>query len=551
MVKILFFLYIGLQAIELDQGIMDGYLSIDEAYNYMKELCIKYPSLVSPLELGLTFGKHLIKGLKITNHLSTEDKGIVIISAGQIGGIPISTTAALYTASRFLASNSINEKELSLNTTEIYIFPLMNPDGYFYSQSLHYAGNRFVQVLKNTNFTDCLNLHSNGVRLNRNWGYMWNITGVSSRYGCNNMYPGTNAFSEIETYSIKNFFEGKTISAWLHYENTGNTYIVPFTYSQNKLNFDEDLDYLYNNIKNSLNNEWKMGTSYDVLGYTEDGSLLDWNANQGTLVLQASIGKTLPIQTEILSEIKPHYDIALEIIKMSSSNITLLNANSSLIPCQNDCIYKISTFEIILLYEIANYGISSIESMQIDLKIINNQNRTSLWPQNFKAEYKNMYNNNTITINHKGILKNSIYSITNFFLPKLSIVNITILIASASKYNKDLLDISTILNISKNNSTKALISKLDAIILPIHVDNYFPFLRIIFIATIILSVMMTIILLNCLLIKYRISKESVYYVATKTIKTKKSDEFGRETIFADGNITQNIEQTKLSKSERD
>ena len=63
---------------------------------------------------------------------------------------------------------------------------------------------------------------------------------------------------------------------------------------------------------------------------------------------------------------------------MSSSNITLLNANSSLIPCQNDCIYKISTFEIILLYEIANYGISSIESMQIDLKIINNQNRTSL-----------------------------------------------------------------------------------------------------------------------------------------------------------------------------
>ena len=546
MVKILFFLYIGLQAIELDQGIMDGYLSIDEAYNYMKELCIKYPSLVSPLELGLTFGKHLIKGLKITNHLSTEDKGIVIISAGQIGGIPISTTAALYTASRFLASNSINEKELSLNTTEIYIFPLMNPDGYFYSQSLHYAGNRFVQVLKNTNFTDCLNLHSNGVRLNRNWGYMWNITGVSSPYGCNNTYPGTNAFSEIETYSLKNFFEGKTISAWLHYENIGNTYILPYTYTQKDTNFDEDLDYLYNNIKNSLNNEWKIGTSFDLLGYTEDGSLLDWNANQGILVLQASIGKTLPIQTEILSEIKPHYDIALEIIKMSSSNITLLNANSSLIQCHNNCIYKSSTFEIALWYEIANFGISNADSLQFDIKILNNQDGISLYPQSCNAEYTHLYNTNSSIVNYQWTFNSSIYSIKDFSLPKLSRVNITIIIASASKYNINLLDISTVLNINRKNSTTALISQFyNNIITSNNANEPFPYSKIILIATVILTVIMMIITINCLMIKYKKSKESANYT---NVKTRVNDS-RIDGTFTEANSPQKLDKDTINKEE--
>ena len=45
-----------------------------------------------------------------------------------------------------------------------------------------------------------------GVDPNRNWGYHWGESGVSNDK-CSDIYPGPEAFSEIEMQNIKNFVE--------------------------------------------------------------------------------------------------------------------------------------------------------------------------------------------------------------------------------------------------------------------------------------------------------------------------------------------------------
>jgi hypothetical protein len=48
-----------------------------------------------------------------------------------------------------------------------------------------------------------------GVDPNRNWGYHWGESGVSNDK-CSDIYPGPEAFSEIEMQNIKNFVESLT-----------------------------------------------------------------------------------------------------------------------------------------------------------------------------------------------------------------------------------------------------------------------------------------------------------------------------------------------------
>ena len=45
-----------------------------------------------------------------------------------------------------------------------------------------------------------------GVDPNRNWGFHWGESGVSNDK-CSDIYPGPEAFSEIEMQNIKNFVE--------------------------------------------------------------------------------------------------------------------------------------------------------------------------------------------------------------------------------------------------------------------------------------------------------------------------------------------------------
>ena len=82
---------------------------------------------------------------------------------------------------------------MSLNPLRRYILPVVNPDGYLYTQTT----NRMWRKTRSPNDNGCF-----GTDANRNWGYQWG-TGGSSSDPCSDTYMGASAFSEIETANIR------------------------------------------------------------------------------------------------------------------------------------------------------------------------------------------------------------------------------------------------------------------------------------------------------------------------------------------------------------
>lgn len=106
---------------------------------------------------------------------------------------------------KYLAENNGRDSVVTelLRTREIFIIPLVNPDGaeWDISSNTHYQYWRKSRRV-NAN-TDCI-----GVDLNRNYGHKWG-TGGSSTEPCSDIYMGPQPFSEPETLAIKNFVESR------------------------------------------------------------------------------------------------------------------------------------------------------------------------------------------------------------------------------------------------------------------------------------------------------------------------------------------------------
>ncbi|NOR83889.1 MAG: hypothetical protein GQ526_10405 [Ardenticatenales bacterium] len=83
--------------------------------------------------------------------------------------------------------------------TTLYIIPCANPDGFA-------AG------------TDAVNgrMNGNGVDLNRNWAYQWQMTAT---HGTRPVYAGTGPFSEPETAALRDFILDRQIEAAIFYHS--------------------------------------------------------------------------------------------------------------------------------------------------------------------------------------------------------------------------------------------------------------------------------------------------------------------------------------------
>merc|ERR1712018_642030 len=76
-----------------------------------------------------------------------------------------------------------------------YFLPSANPDGYAYT----FDSDRLWRKTRSPQDGGCI-----GVDPNRNWDFHWGETGVSSN-PCTEIFPGEEAFSEIETRNIRDF----------------------------------------------------------------------------------------------------------------------------------------------------------------------------------------------------------------------------------------------------------------------------------------------------------------------------------------------------------
>merc|ERR1712012_109657 len=119
----------------------------------------------------------------------------VFIEAGIHAREWISPAVATFIFRELVEDNA--EHPEYLDNINWYFLPSANPDGYAYT----FDTDRLWRKTRTPQSGGCY-----GVDPNRNWGFHWGETGVSSN-PCTEIYPGTEPFSEVEMRNIRDFVQ--------------------------------------------------------------------------------------------------------------------------------------------------------------------------------------------------------------------------------------------------------------------------------------------------------------------------------------------------------
>lgn len=122
-----------------------------------------------------------------------------------------------------------------LDSTQIFLIPMVNPDGVEYG----WRKNRAPNYGEDGNSDSITSI---GVDLNRNYGYMWNIVylfpdNYHFEWITNDeswTYRGEEPFSEKETQAVKAFVETHDISISLSYHDYGEFMLFPWMHTSRR-----------------------------------------------------------------------------------------------------------------------------------------------------------------------------------------------------------------------------------------------------------------------------------------------------------------------------
>jgi len=134
----------------------------------------------------------------------------------------ISVEVPLYIA-QYLTDNYDIDQDIRrlVDNCEIWIVPVVNPDGYEYS----WTRDRLWRKNRRDNGNGTF-----GVDLNRNYGYMWGGAGSSGNTS-NIGYRGPSAFSEPESQAVRDFVLAYDFRILMSYHSFGQTIYRPWGYT--------------------------------------------------------------------------------------------------------------------------------------------------------------------------------------------------------------------------------------------------------------------------------------------------------------------------------
>jgi len=193
----------------------------------------EYPEICVLESIGKSCEDRDIWALKISdNPKKNEPEPAALLMGAHHSREWPSVEVPMATAKKLLTEYAQNEEVKKLvDNREIWIVPMVNPDGVTYSmeKSKYWRKNR----RNNGN-------GSYGVDPNRNYSYEWGNVGASSSPS-SDTYHGTGPFSEPETLAIKKFAEREKFQASISFHTYSELILYPFGYGYNIPNPDSKI----------------------------------------------------------------------------------------------------------------------------------------------------------------------------------------------------------------------------------------------------------------------------------------------------------------------
>ena len=175
----------------------DQYHDYNQIIALMDSLATAFPGICKKIVFGQTPQGRQLACLEISNNVDVDENEPDILFDAGIHGDEIGGPENLIRFARYLCTSYGNDPEITglLNSREISIYPMVNPDG------------RANMSRYNSNLVDC----------NRDWGYMWN--GNS---------PG--AFSQLETRTMRDYIYNHRFVIQVSYHSGEEVVLYPWCY---------------------------------------------------------------------------------------------------------------------------------------------------------------------------------------------------------------------------------------------------------------------------------------------------------------------------------
>ena len=325
-------------------GTYGGFFTMTEFHSLLDQMRVLYPNLISTkTSIGTSVEGRPIYMVKISdNPDNDEPESELFLNAVHHAREPMSLTQLIYFMWHVL-ENYGTDAEITtlLNSTEMYIVPMVNPDGYQQNLNTNPNGGGMWRKNRKNNGNGTF-----GVDINRNYGYQWGINNTgSSPTTSSETYRGPSAFSEPETQAVRNFCNSHDFVASMDFHSYGNYCIYPYGYATTNNNpelplFQQMGAYL------SAENSFVHGNAQQTVKYTSNGAGDDWKYGEQTTKnkiysftpeIGASTDGFYPAQSRIIPLCESTLQMNRKILKLSSkfaeltttapSSITSLSSN--------------------------------------------------------------------------------------------------------------------------------------------------------------------------------------------------------------------------------
>lgn len=203
-----------------DAGLYHTYGEIESE---LKAFTESHPEIANLTSLGKSVEKRELWAIKISDNVNqNEEEPIVVFLGAHHAREWISVDVPFLIAKHLVEKYSSDTLITRLvDNAEIWIVPMVNPDGHQYS----IATDRLWRKNRRYNGDGTY-----GVDLNRNYSYQWGGPG-SSGDTFSEIYRGPYPFSEPETQAVRDFLQQQFPKALISYHNYGQLILYPWGFT--------------------------------------------------------------------------------------------------------------------------------------------------------------------------------------------------------------------------------------------------------------------------------------------------------------------------------
>ncbi len=217
----------------LSARMVRGYRTYEEMVAALKKLAKDHPEITKLEVIGKSAEGREIYAIKISDNPNVdEDEPSALIMGLHHAREWIAAEVPMRFA-EYLVNNYGKDKKVTelVNGREIWVVPIVNPDGYVYSMTKYTMWRKTRRHIKDNYY---------GVDPNRNYGYQWGSVGTSDWPG-SDTYHGPHAFSEPETQAIRDFAKREHFWCSVSFHSYGELNLYPYGYAYKAYAPDNDL----------------------------------------------------------------------------------------------------------------------------------------------------------------------------------------------------------------------------------------------------------------------------------------------------------------------